>query len=191
MNRAVKILLWIVGILLVLGLLFVFVARPILIKNTKKHSPEVTQTYTIDDLEVDVFYSSPSKKGRVIFGDLVPYGEVWRTGANEATTFSTNKAVIIDGQELPAGDYTLWTIPGEEEWEIIFNSKMYPWGVRWQDSKAMREAEYDVVVAKAKVSNIVNSQEKFSIRMISMPMQPPMLLLAWDQVVVTLPMEVK
>ncbi|MEM7186811.1 MAG: DUF2911 domain-containing protein, partial [Bacteroidota bacterium] len=140
MNRAVKILLWIVGILLVLGLLFVFVARPILIKNTKKHSPEVTQTYTIDDLEVDVFYSSPSKKGRVIFGDLVPYGEVWRTGANEATTFSTNKAVIIDGQELPAGDYTLWTIPGEEEWEIIFNSKMYPWGVRWQDSKAMREA---------------------------------------------------
>ncbi|MEM7186912.1 MAG: DUF2911 domain-containing protein, partial [Bacteroidota bacterium] len=97
----------------------------------------------------------------------------------------------IDGQELPAGDYTLWTIPGEEEWEIIFNSKMYPWGVRWQDSKAMREAEYDVVVAKAKVSNIVNSQEKFSIRMISMPMQPPMLLLAWDQVVVTLPMEVK
>lgn len=191
MKRAVKILLWTIGILVIVGLLFFFVARPILIKNTKKHSPEVTQTYTIDELEIDVFYSSPSKKGRVIFGELVPYGEVWRTGANEATTISTNKDLLINGEVLPAGDYTLWTIPGKEEWEVIFNSKMYPWGVRWQDSKAMREPEHDVLVATATVSNIVNSQEKFSIRVITLPNQPVLLLLAWDQVVVTLPMEVQ
>lgn len=191
MNRPLKILLWIVATAVVIGLLFVFVARPILIKNTKKHSPEVTQTFTINDLEIDVFYSSPSKKDRVIFGDLVPYGEVWRTGANEATTFTTNKDLLIDGKTLPAGEYTLWTIPGEEQWEIIFNKKMYPWGVRWQDSRAMREPEHDALVATAKVSNIVNSQEKFSIRVITLPNQPVLLLLAWDQVVVTLPMEVK
>ena len=192
MSKPLKIVLWIVGIVVVLGLLFVFVARPILIKNTKKHSPEVSQSYSIDELKIDLFYCSPSKKGRKIFGDLVPYDEVWRTGANEASTFTTNKDLLIDGQTLPAGKYSLWTIPGKEEWKIIFNSKMYPWGVRWQDSKAMREAEYDVVVATAKVSNIVNSQEKFSIRIITMPGQPsPTFLLAWDQVVVTVPIEAK
>jgi hypothetical protein len=65
----------------------------------------------------------------VIFGGLVPYGEVWRTGANEATTFTTNQDLLVDGSFLAAGKYTLWTIPGPESWKVIFNSKMYPWGI--------------------------------------------------------------
>ena len=88
-------------------------------------------TYTQGDLQLDVFYCSPSKKGRKIFGELVPYGEVWRTGANEATTFTTNKDLIIDGKKLVTGNlYSIWTIPEEDSWTIIFNNKMYNWGVK-------------------------------------------------------------
>jgi len=191
MNKAVKIILWIAGILIAIALLFYFVVGPKLKEGTKKHSPEVTELYNINDQEIEVWYSSPSKKGRTIFGELVPYGEVWRTGANEATTFTTDKDLLIDGQTLPAGKYTLWTIPGEETWQIIFNSKMYGWGVRWQDSEATREEAHDVVVATARVSKSITTEENFSIKILEGPGNNPVLLLAWDQVVVPLPMEKK
>lgn len=191
MNKAVKIILWIAGILITIALLLYFVVGPKLKEGTKKHSPEVTELYNINDQEIEVWYSSPSKKGRTIFGELIPYDEVWRTGANEATTFTTDKDLLIDGQTLAAGKYTLWTIPGEETWQIIFNSKMYGWGVRWQDSKAMREEAYDVVVATARVSKSITTEENFSIQILEGPGNNPVLLIAWDQVVVPLPMEKK
>ena len=124
MNKAVKIILWILGILVGILLIFFLLVGPMIKKGTKKHSPEVTEIYEKDGLNIEIFYSSPAKKDREIFGALVPYNEVWRTGANEATTFTTNKDLLIDGQTLPAGEYTLWTIPGEKSWQIIFNSKM-------------------------------------------------------------------
>jgi hypothetical protein len=86
--------------------------------------------------EVTINYSSPSVKGRVIWGDLVPYGKVWRTGANEATTFQTNKDINIQGQILPKGKYGLFTIPGEKEWIWVFNSVWEQWGAyKYDDSK--------------------------------------------------------
>lgn len=189
MNKALKIILWIVGILVSVALIFFLLVGPMLKKATKKHSPEVTELYDINGLNIEVTYSSPSKKGREIFGALVPYGEVWRTGANEATTFTSNKDLTIEGQVLPAGTYTLWTIPDEESWQVIFNSKMYGWGVRWQDSKAMREEEYDVVVATAVVSQSITSEENFTISLLEGPGSNPVLLFSWDQVVVPLKMD--
>lgn len=191
MNKAVKIILWILGILVGILLIFFLLVGPMIKKGTKKHSPEVTALYEKDDLNIEVFYSSPSKKEREIFGALVPYNEVWRTGANEATTFTTNKDLSIQGHTLPAGEYTLWTIPGEKSWQIIFNSKMYGWGVSWQDSKASREEEYDVVVATAPVTNSITSEENFSINLLESNDNNPGLLFAWDRVVVILQMEVK
>lgn len=191
MNKAVKIVLWIVGILAALVLIFMLVVGPMMKKNTKKHSPEQNITFTQNDLQIDLFYSSPAKKGRVIFGELVPYDEVWRTGANEATTFTTNKDLLIDGKTLPAGKYSLWTIPGEESWQIIFNDHMYSWGVRWQDSEAMREAGYDIIIATAVVSESITSEENFTINVVETPTQALVLLFSWDQVVVPLPLEVK
>ena len=191
MNKAVKIILWILGILVGIVLIFFFLVGPMLKKGTKKHSPEVTEIYEANDLSIEVFYSSPSKKDREIFGALVPYDEVWRTGANEATTFTTNKDLLIEGKTLPAGAYTLWTIPGPESWQIIFNSKMYGWGVRWQDSKAMREVEHDVVVATAVVSNSITSEENFNIDILAGPDGSHVLMFSWDQVVVPLIMEEK
>ena len=97
--------------------------------NTKKHSPEDTITHQVKDTEFSVFYNRPSKNGRQIFGDLVPYDKVWRTGANEPTTFSTTKDIKIDGGVLKAGTYTLWTIPNQKSWKVIFNTGSYNWGV--------------------------------------------------------------
>ncbi|MDQ3015788.1 MAG: DUF2911 domain-containing protein [Bacteroidota bacterium] len=77
---------------------------------------------------VEVHYSSPTVRGRAIWGSLVPYGEVWRTGADEATTFETNKDVMISGKKLPAGKYALFTIPGKKEWTVIFNKDWKQWG---------------------------------------------------------------
>ncbi|MBT8255409.1 MAG: DUF2911 domain-containing protein [Bacteroidia bacterium] len=191
MSRPAKFILWIVGVIVALGLIFFLVVGPILKKNTKKHSPEQQITYTQGDLVIDLFYSSPGKKGRAIFGELVPYGEVWRTGANEATTFTTNKDLLIDGKTLEAGTYTLWTIPREDSWSVIFNRKMYSWGVRWQDSKAMREAEHDALVVDATVSESISVQEDFSINVIEGENGTMVLLFSWDQVVVPLQMQVK
>ncbi|NND63114.1 MAG: DUF2911 domain-containing protein [Flavobacteriaceae bacterium] len=191
MKKAVKLSLWVVGTIAVLALLFFFVIGPILKKNTKKHSPEQNITYTQNDLQIDLFYCSPAKKDRVIFGELVPYGEVWRTGANEASTFETNKDLIIGGNTLPAGKYSLWTIPNQENWKIIFNTKMYPWGVRFQDSKAMREAEFDELVAEAKVSESITVQENFTINVLETENNSMILTFSWDNVVVPLPMAIK
>jgi hypothetical protein len=94
----------------------------------KRPSPAAKAEGTIDGAKIVIDYSSPSVKGRKIFGGLEPYGKVWRTGANEATTFDVDKNVKIEGKELPKGKYALFTIPGENEWTIIFNKTASQWG---------------------------------------------------------------
>lgn len=96
--------------------------------KSQRPSPHVTASDNIGDTKIVIYYGSPSVKGRQIWGKLVPYDKVWRTGANEATTFDVSTDVIIEGQKLPAGRYALFTIPGEEEWTIIFNKEADQWG---------------------------------------------------------------
>ena len=96
-------------------------------KSTRP-SPPMEIKDTLWGAQVSINYSAPSVKGRTIWGDLVPYGKVWRTGANEATTFETDKDIMIQGKKLPAGKYALFTIPGETEWTWIFNSVWDQWG---------------------------------------------------------------
>jgi len=178
-----KFLKWfliILGSLLLMG----FIAFKFLQYNTKKASPESAVEYTANGLDLDVFYNRPGKKGRVIFGGLVPYGKVWRTGANEATTFTTNKALQIGEGTLPAGTYTLWTIPGEQSWTVIFNSKMYPWGVDW-NRNASREAEFDVLRVEVPVEAITTPEELFTIDFRPAPLA---MTLTWDQTRVAVPL---
>lgn len=94
----------------------------------KRPSPAATAEGTINGAKITINYSQPSAKGRKIMGGLVPYGEVWRTGANEATVFETDKAIKVEGKELAAGKYELFTIPGESEWVIIFQNYAKQWG---------------------------------------------------------------
>ena len=130
--------------------------------NTKSYSPEDTVIFEKDGLHLEVFYNRPYKKNREIFGGLVPFNEVWRTGANEATTFETNKDILVDGSLLKAGKYTLWTIPGKESWKVIFNSEMYPWGIT-ADELPSRQAEYDVLTVEVPVHQLKQVEEQFTI----------------------------
>jgi hypothetical protein len=89
--------------------------------KTPRPSPDVTVTQMIGVTEIKIDYSSPGVKGRKVWGELVPFGEIWRTGANEATTITFSDPVKINGTELPAGTYGIHTIPNESEWEFIFS----------------------------------------------------------------------
>lgn len=124
-------------ILLVVSCLFVFLFTAVSFAQgdkTLRPSPPAEVTGMIDSAKVTIDYSSPSVKGREIWGGLVPYNQVWRTGANEATVFEINKDLTINKQRLPAGKYGLFTIPGEKEWTFIFNSVWDQWGAFKYDS---------------------------------------------------------
>jgi len=98
------------------------------IAQQKPASPPATATGKIGAANVKIVYSQPSARGRKIMGGLVPYGEVWRTGANECTTIEFDKPVKIEGKDLAAGKYALFTIPGENEWTVIINKDVKQWG---------------------------------------------------------------
>ncbi|MEX0601894.1 MAG: DUF2911 domain-containing protein [Bacteroidota bacterium] len=97
---------------------------------------KVTQVVGLS--EVTIFYHRPGVKGRAIWGGLLPYGEVWRAGANEPTLFTFSDEVTIAGKKLPGGTYRFLTIPGEKEWTVIFNSEVKNWGTVY-------EAKYDTI----------------------------------------------
>jgi hypothetical protein len=91
-------------------------------------SPKATVSQTVGLTDVTITYCRPGVKGRVIWGGLVPYDQVWRTGANEATTITFGDEVTIDGNKLPAGTYGLFTIPDKDEWTVVFNKDAKQWG---------------------------------------------------------------
>ncbi len=177
-----KFLKWLA--IVVIGLVVIaFVGYKVMISQTKKHSPQETVVYNQDGYDVEIVYCRPFKKERDIFGGLVPYGEVWRTGANEATTFVTGTDLVIGDQTLPAGEYTLWTIPGPKKWEVIFNNGEYGWGVTFDG--AARIAEYDVASITVPVQRNFKVLEQFTIEI---DHDPPLLMLGWDFTRVDVPL---
>jgi len=106
---------------------------------------------------ITVDYSSPRAKGRKIFGGLVPYGEVWRAGANEATTFVTTADVMVGGSHVPAGSYTIFTIPTKDKWTLIISKKTGEWGIPYPGT------DQDLVRVDMKVSATPSPVENFTI----------------------------
>jgi hypothetical protein len=106
---------------------------------------------------ITVDYSSPRAKGRKIYGGLVPYGEVWRAGANEATTFVTTADLMVGGQHVPAGSYTIFTIPNKDKWTLVISKKTGEWGVPYPG------ADQDLVRVDMKVSAVPAAVENFTI----------------------------
>lgn len=101
-----------------------------LAQQGQRASPHEKETGAVNGKNITIEYGRPSVKGRNVFdasGQIAPYGKVWRTGADESTTFTVDKAVKVEGKDLPAGKYALFTIPGEKEWVVIFN-KNPKWG---------------------------------------------------------------
>jgi len=127
--------------------------------KASRPSPPATATGKVNGANITINYSSPSVKGRQIFGSLVPYDKAWRAGANEATIFETDKAITIGGKSLPAGKYSLFAIPGEKEWTMIFNSETGQWGVK-QGGIANRDPAKDVLSVKATPAKSANMNER-------------------------------
>src|SRR5690349_25103658 len=98
-------------------------------KNARPSPPAQAQCKFSDGKTITVDYSSPRVKGRKIFGGLVPYGEVWRTGANEATTLVTDTNIKVGDKDVPAGSYTLFTVPNADKWTLIISKKTGEWGI--------------------------------------------------------------
>lgn len=126
-----KRILIIVGIIAAVLLIGFFVVR----SWTKSGSPEAIAQVDQNGLVIKVDYCQPYKKGRKVFGSLVPYDEVWRTGANEATVVDFDQHVVVAGQPLDEGTYSLWTIPSKEGWIAIFNKETGQWGTNYDQTK--------------------------------------------------------
>jgi len=120
---------------LILGLLII--AGSSSFAQEKKKSPAVTLDSTIDATQIIIKYSSPSMRGRDIYGDLVPFNKLWRAGANEATTVEFSTDVLIEGKKLPAGIYSFFVTPKESgKWSVVFNSDSKQWGAYKRDAEA-------------------------------------------------------
>lgn len=119
--------------------------------KSQRPSPPGTAACTIKGKKVTISYSRPSMKGRKIMGVLVPYDKVWRTGANEATTLTTATDLNIGGAKVPAGTYTLYTLPSETTWKLIINKQTGQWGTEYHQDQDlarvdMKKAEIAVPV---------------------------------------------
>ncbi len=158
-------------------------------KNEKSRSPEELITFKQDNLEIRLYYNRPYKKNRTIFGGLVPYGEVWRTGANEATTFETNQDLTFEGNTLKKGKYSIWTIPGEETWTIIFNTEYGQWGIG-PDGEANRDKNRDVLSLNVHPVQSEREFEQFTISFEKVGEEAEMVLI-WDKTLVAVPFSYK
>jgi len=106
-------------------------------------------------------YSSPQMKGRKIYGDLVPFGKVWRTGANEATTFVASGDLVVGGKTVPTGSYTIFTIPAVDKWTLIINKKTGEWGIPYKyESDELARVDMNVSKLPAPVENFTIAFDK-------------------------------
>lgn len=124
-------------------------------------SPAATATGTINGANISIKYSSPSVRGRAIYGTtLVPYGgKVWRAGANSATVFETDKDLMVEGKKLPAGKYSIYAIANPDEWVIIFNSKTGQWGIN-RDQSTTLDPTADVIRVNVKPGKSATMNER-------------------------------
>ncbi|HUC52486.1 MAG TPA: DUF2911 domain-containing protein [Candidatus Cybelea sp.] len=126
-------------------------------KNARP-SPAAKTTFSFaDGKTITVDYSSPRVKGRKIFGEHEPYGQVWRAGANEATTFVTTADLMVGGAHVPAGNYTIFAIPNPDKWTLIISKKTGEWGIPYPG------ADQDLVRVDMKASKLPSLVENFTI----------------------------
>ena len=129
--------------------------------------------------KINLNYSRPSARGRKVFGDVVPFGKIWRTGANKATTIKFGEDVTINGQAIKAGEYSLSTIPEENEWTIIINSNTNLWGASGY------KQEEDVLRFKTKVNKLTSPIETFTIDFEDITTTSTNIVLKWENVSVS------
>jgi len=128
------------------------------VAQQKASPPAHAQCKFSDGKTATVDYSSPRMKGRKIYGGLVPYGQVWRTGANEATTFVTTVDTTVGGKDVPAGNYTIFTVPNADKWTLIINKKTGEWGIPYKyDADELARVDMEVSKTSGPVENFTIS----------------------------------
>lgn len=147
-------------------------------------SPTMISAANIDGTYIKVVYGMPFKKQRQVFGELVPYGEVWRTGANEATEITLTGDISFHGTDIPAGHYSLFTIPNENEWTVIFNKELGMWGAF--SYKAENDAARFTVPAEV----LADEWEAFRILLVTEEGSNS-LQMKWDKTGITIPFVIK
>jgi hypothetical protein len=129
-------------------------------KAQRPSPPGTAQVSFADGKKVTINYSRPFAKGRKIYGGLVPYGKVWRTGANEATSLSTDTDLVIGGTTVPAGNYTLYTVPAEGSWKLIINKQTGQWGTEYEQGQDLARVDMQTSTLPKAVEQFTISLEK-------------------------------
>jgi len=146
-------------------------------------SPLSLATMKYEDTYVKITYNRPHKKGRDIFGSLVPYGQVWRLGANEATEITVTKAIKLGGQTLNPGTYTLFAIPNPDKWTFLVNTDLEQWGAY------RHNADHDILSFDVATGKTSETYEPFTIEFEQKNVQKTNLLFKWDDTQVAVPIE--
>lgn len=146
-------------------------------------SPRKSAEHTFaDGKKVTIDYGSPSIRGRKIMGGIVPYGKVWRTGANEATGFVTDADLTIGGTKVPAGKYTLYTLPGETSWQLIINKQTGQWGTEYNQSQ-------DLARIPTKVESLNSPVEQMTFSFENTGADSANLVLEWEKTKLSVPLK--
>src|SRR5208337_276119 len=164
--------LWVLVAITVATLTAIAVAQ-----GNKPASPPGEATLKFDDGKtVSIQYNRPSMRGRKIFGGLVPYDQVWRTGANAASSLKSDVALTIGGANVPAGSYTLYTLPGPTSWKLIINKQTGQWGTEYSQAQ-------DLVRVDMKVGQLSSPVEQFTISFDKTGGNAATLKLGWETTV--------
>jgi|SRR5579871_731294 len=147
-------------------------------------SPRMTTSITIDGKKITVGYGAPSMRGRKVMGALVPYGEVWCAGANDATSLDTEADLDINGLKVPKGSYTLWALPGAAEWKFIVNKETGQWHTEYRE-------RYDLGRVKMDVKALPSPVERFKIELTPAGKGKATLTLIWENTEASVPITVR
>lgn len=169
-------------VFVLMGAAFLQQARP---DKSKRPSPPGTAEVVLHGKKITIEYNRPSLRGRkAVGGDLVPFGEVWRTGANEATSLETEGALIIGGADVPAGKYTLYTLPDENLWKLIINKETGQWGTVYHEAQ-------DLVRVDMKKTQLSQPVEQFTISFDKKSDSNADLVMEWETTRVSVPVKAK
>lgn len=156
----------------------------VMLANSQVASPPGTAEVTLNGKQITIKYSRPSMRGRKIMGDLVPYGKVWRTGANSATALSTPIDLNIGGANVPAGNYTVFTLPSATTWKLIINKQTGQWGLEYHENQDLTRVD----MQKSELSSPV---EEFTISFNKKGENSADLVLEWEKTRLTVPVQAK
>jgi len=162
-------------------LLFLFLASAFMLPVFAQQKQRASPHDTVKAKDIEITYGRPYKKNREIFGSLVKYGEVWRTGADEATQITFKKDATFGGKPVKAGTYTLFTIPTEGEWTVILNSQLKQWGA----FEYNKNKDKDVLQVKVPSKKIASTVEQMTIIV-----EGSNINITWDKTMVAIPVKI-